>query len=268
MQIGISLGINRMRPGGGAAAFDPDSLFAASEVGDWFDPSDLSKMWQDTAGTTAITADGQSVARIDGQLGVLSLQQATLGDRPLYKTSAGLHWLQFDGSSDILASSAALNMTGTDAVTVCAAVRKSSDTTTATFVELGPSANLNANTFCLKGPFANGANDYAGIFGGSNRVASDSADVYPSPDTAVITGLSDISADFLNVRRNGSVIASSASDQGTGNYANNTLYVGSRFGTQRFNGNIYFVLVRGALTSGVDLASLETFAGNKAGLSI
>jgi hypothetical protein len=37
-------------------------LFAASEPGVWYDPSDLTTMFQDTAGTTPVTTPGQTVA--------------------------------------------------------------------------------------------------------------------------------------------------------------------------------------------------------------
>jgi len=46
----------------GAWRFSPASLFAASEPGVWFDPSDMSTMFQDAAGTTPVTAAGQPVA--------------------------------------------------------------------------------------------------------------------------------------------------------------------------------------------------------------
>ena len=59
----ISLAITRLgRPA------DPDAaikaLFAAGEVGAWYDPSDLSTMFQDSNGMTPVTADGQTVGLI------------------------------------------------------------------------------------------------------------------------------------------------------------------------------------------------------------
>lgn len=49
---------------GKLGAWSPLSLFAASEVGAWYDPSDLTTMFQDSAGTTPVTADGQPVGLI------------------------------------------------------------------------------------------------------------------------------------------------------------------------------------------------------------
>jgi len=59
----ISLALTRIY-GGGATAFSPLSLFAGGEQGVWYDPSDLSTMFQDSLGTTPVTAAGQPVGLI------------------------------------------------------------------------------------------------------------------------------------------------------------------------------------------------------------
>lgn len=41
-----------------------EALFASGEQGAWYDPSDLTTMFQDSAGTTPVTADGQPVGLI------------------------------------------------------------------------------------------------------------------------------------------------------------------------------------------------------------
>lgn len=43
------------------AGFNPRTLFAASEPGAWYDPSDMSTLFQDSAGSTPVTAVGQPV---------------------------------------------------------------------------------------------------------------------------------------------------------------------------------------------------------------
>jgi hypothetical protein len=95
------------RRGGGAPAFDPATLFASGELGGWYDPSDLSTLFQDTAGTVPVTAAGQLVARISDKSGNGNhLTQSTLAARPLYQTGSGLHWLDFDATDDFMASAA------------------------------------------------------------------------------------------------------------------------------------------------------------------
>lgn len=69
----------------GTRTFSPASLFAASEPGVWYDPSDLTTMFQDTAGTTPVTTPGQTVARINDKSGRgNNATQATTASRPTY----------------------------------------------------------------------------------------------------------------------------------------------------------------------------------------
>jgi len=65
--------------------FSPLSLFTTSEPGFWYDPSDLTTMFQDTAGTTPVTTPGQTVARINDKSGRgNNATQATAASRPTY----------------------------------------------------------------------------------------------------------------------------------------------------------------------------------------
>ena len=65
-----------------AGGFSPLSLFAANEPGAWYDPSDLTTMFQDSAGTTPVTATGQTVGLLlDKSQGlVLGPELVTNGD--------------------------------------------------------------------------------------------------------------------------------------------------------------------------------------------
>ena len=47
-----------MQSGGGAVPFSIADLFASSEQGAWYGPSDLSTLFQDSAGTTPVTLRG------------------------------------------------------------------------------------------------------------------------------------------------------------------------------------------------------------------
>jgi hypothetical protein len=384
--------------GGAAPVYSPNALFAASEAGDWFDPSDLTRMWQDTAGTTPVTADGQTVALILGQrrganvelvtnggfetdisgwstnaatitwvagaaqvthtgtngsayqafattvgrfyrvtgthsgdvnrnvtksdtttqfgtnfknllnlslgnsnwfvatatttyihLGIsaggsgftatfdnisvkevalTALTQSDAAKRPAYKTSGGLHWLQFDGTNDALASAATLNLTGTDEVTVCAGVRKNLNGAVMVVAETSASSSSNGGSFLLLGNLSSGSNYTFGSNGTTGRQDAISG-ATSEPSTAVLSGVGKISTDVSVLRQDGVQAASAAGDQGTGNYGNHTLFVGGRAGTALyFNGNIYFLLIRGVLTSGADLTALEGFAAAKTGFTV
>ena len=52
-----------------ASAFTPASLFDASEDGGWYEPSDLTTMWQDVAATDQMTTAGQTCAQMDDKSG-------------------------------------------------------------------------------------------------------------------------------------------------------------------------------------------------------
>lgn len=74
------LNLRRRRLAGGK--FSPAALFANSEPGVWYDPSDLTTMFQDRAGTKLVTAPGQTVGRVlDKSQGlVLGPELVTNGD--------------------------------------------------------------------------------------------------------------------------------------------------------------------------------------------
>lgn len=89
-------------------AFTPASLFASSEVGAWYDPSDTSTLWKDTAGTDPVTTAGDLVARIDDKSGNgLHLTQGNSALRPTWNNASGYYFLDFDGSDDYLAYTSA-----------------------------------------------------------------------------------------------------------------------------------------------------------------
>ena len=108
----------------GGVSFSPLSLFAASEPGLWYDFGDISTLFQDTAGTTPVTAAGQSVARINDKSGRGNhATQSTSLSRPTYQLdSNGRGYPSFDGSDDFLITPTI--SLGTDKVQVFAGVRK------------------------------------------------------------------------------------------------------------------------------------------------
>lgn len=109
MRLGLGLGL----PGRGlaATAWIPASLFTASEQGAWYDPSDLSTVWQNSAGTTPGAIDSP-VGRIDDKSGNANhATQATSAARPILRqTAGGLYYLEGDGVDDLLQSGTTLTL--------------------------------------------------------------------------------------------------------------------------------------------------------------
>ena len=94
-----------MRSGGFSPAdvFTPASLFAGGTEGAWYDPSDLSTLFQDSAGTTPVTASGQPVGlMLDKSGNDNHATQAISAKRPIYTEGSGLAWLAFDGVGDAM----------------------------------------------------------------------------------------------------------------------------------------------------------------------
>lgn len=93
-------------------SFDPAALFASGQAGAWYDPSDLSTLWQDTAGTVPVAIAGQPVARIDDKSGnARHLIQASAAQNPTYQIDgSGKSYLLFDGVDDVFNVNLALSM--------------------------------------------------------------------------------------------------------------------------------------------------------------
>jgi len=173
---------------------------------------------------------------------------------------ADCYCLNYDGTDDFLVTGS-IDFSATDEMTVIAGARKASDAAIGMVVDCG---NLGVGAFAIQAPPA-AANQYQFYSGGSlgtNATASG----YAAPETNVVSGLGEVSSDTCVLRVNGTQVATSATDQGTGNYSNTAIYIGRRAGTSRaFNGNLYQLIVRGKTTAGTDLTNGEDFVNDKTG---
>jgi len=70
--------------------FAPDELFANGEKGAWYDPSDLTTLFQDSAGITPVTADGDPVGlMLDKRLGLVRGPEQSANPGPDYASLTG-----------------------------------------------------------------------------------------------------------------------------------------------------------------------------------
>lgn len=87
--LGFSPGRVGMQSAGGG--FGPLSLFASGEQGVWYDPSDLTTLYQDSAGTTPVTAVEQPVGKMLDKSGWGNhALQATAASRPVLSARVNL----------------------------------------------------------------------------------------------------------------------------------------------------------------------------------
>lgn len=97
-------------------------LFLNGEQGVWYDPSDKSTLFQDLAGTIAVTKDGDPVALMRDKSGNGNhAVQTVSASRPVYKTDGVLHWLKFDGVDDWLGSTGLSGLSGSELTNIIAA---------------------------------------------------------------------------------------------------------------------------------------------------
>lgn len=244
----------------GSASFTPGQLFKSGEQGAWYDPSDLSTLFQDSAGTTPVTAVGQSVGRILDKSGRGNhASQATSSKRPVLRQDAGSrYYLEFDGVDDSL-ETAAINFTATDKMTVVAGARKLSDAAEANVASFGISGGFDG-TFSLKAPSTAAAN-YGFSARGTSGITQ-LATTFSAPHTAVLTGACDFAASTILIRVSGAQTSSSFSF-GSVNFSTQILYVGSRGSSAYLNGRIYGLIVRGAVTA--DPSAAEAWMNGKTG---
>lgn len=183
-----------------------------------------------------------------------------------YDTTGFPLYLRFDGTDDSLATGS-IDFTGTDKMTVSLGFRRL-DTTLDNFVVLELSTTMGTNP----GAF----NHY--MYGSLIRygLGGTGTDVYDaSPYSPPITLVSVCSYDFAGAtiaqevmpRLNAAVPtlnAASAGPAGAGNFGNYPIYIGARASASNwFKGRIYSLIVRGAASSGGEIAAIEDYVNSK-----
>lgn len=96
--------------GGGGGGWTPLDLFPGSVRGAWWDPSDLSTLWQDTGRTIPVTTTGQSVAVMDDKSGNGYELVSPSGALPVLQHDGTNYYLDFDGVNDFMAYSVGGNL--------------------------------------------------------------------------------------------------------------------------------------------------------------
>ena len=179
--------------------------------------------------------------------------------------------LLFDGVDDSLATTGNVDFSATDKVSLFSGLTKASDAAQGIVAELTASTALNTGAFNVQAPSATPAtNRYAFESKGSLlATANVTSATYAAPRTDVVTMTAAIGTDALEGRINGASVVTSATDQGTGNFANAVVYVGRRGGaTLPLNGRIFQLIIRGAATDSVTVINAEQYVAQKTGVTL
>lgn len=253
------------------AGFDPLTLFASSEPGGWYDPSDFSTMFKDTAGTDPVTGAGDAVARINDKSGNgNNLTQSTSTARPLLQKDAGGRWyLDFDGADDELRSSSFA--AGTDKAQIFLGVLATS-TNNKGVAEFG---TLNSTVGGFNVLLANGSPPSGGVRSlvCSNSTITAMLTTQLVVDTRnVITQLYNIAGATADaesqVRLNGTLptqTAAAPGDAGSGNFETLSFGLGIA-NTLYLPGRIYSAILRfGTALTTQQITDAETWVNGKTG---
>lgn len=175
-------------------------------------------------------------------------------------------YLAFDGVDDNMVTGTITP--GIDKSQMFVGLRKLSDAAKAVVAELSTTSVTNNGSITLLAPGSAAATNYVFSSRGTiTSTATATATPYVAPLTNVVTTIGDIAADTATLRVNGTVAATSATDQGTGNYLAYILYIGSRAGTGSFfNGRLYSQILRFGpnLTTG-QITSTESWVNSETG---
>ena len=259
MEIGIGLGITRF-PGWGVIG----QLFASGEQGAWYDPSDMSTLFQDSAGTVPVTAVEHPVGRILDKSGRGNhATQATTTKRPVLKIDAGgCYYLSFDGVDDAL-QTGNINFTSTDKMTVWAGVTKLSDAANALVYEFSSTESLNVGSFSMWAPINLGAVPLGATAKGATSRSVAATSGFSGVASGVVAQDISLSAPRNALRVNGATLSTETTALG-GSFGNYPLYIGARAGDDLyFNGRLYSLIVRGAQSSLSQIEATEAYIKQK-----
>lgn len=243
-------------------------LFDGGAQGAWYDPGDMSTLFQDAAGTIPVTAVEQPVGKMLDKSGRGNhATQATTTKRPTLKQDAnGCYYLSFDGVDDAM-QTGNINFTSTDKMTVWAGVTKLSDVSASVLLELSPNSSTYAGAIMLRAVDYPGAPEFTAYLRGSAAYAGCVAGAAASPATKVMTGLFNTSAPTgqqVTARLTGITGMQTTTNVGGGMLGNYSLYIGARAGTSLyFNGRLYSLIVRGAQSTLSQIEATELYIKQK-----
>jgi len=250
------------------------SIFTNNEQGFFYDPNDLSTMFQDSAGATPVTAVGQPVGLIRDKSGRNNHAfQTKSASRPILQRNAttGAYYLAFDGADDFLQTNS-INFTATDKVSLVAGIRKLSDSVLGVVLETGTNYATPTGGFALFAPFNIPASLGLGVSSGNVSYVQGYSG-YEAPRNSVTSLRLDLSATGrpsktkFNIDGARQDIAEGSAAAGI--FANTPIFIGRREGkTLPFNGHIYSLIGVGKLTTDSETAAIEKEIAKRLGVTL
>lgn len=246
-------------------------LFANGEQGFFYDPNDLSTMFQDAAGTVPVTGAGQRVGLMLDKSGRNNhAYQTNSASRPILRKNdvTGANYLAFDGVDDSFLTNN-IDFTVTSEITVLASVQKLRDSSTGVLLEISTRANANVGSFFFAEPNTpNIGNTCVFVRGASNGLSLDFNSV-PASMSYIKTAHLSLVGSIARVRINSVLVVDDTRYAGGGAFGNYPLYVGRRSNsTIPFNGHVYALIGVGKLVSDTETAAIEKELAKNTGVTL
>lgn len=225
--------------------------------------------WSGSPVNPNTAGDGVSgifVNHVQFELGDPTPYQKVVG--PFDVTEAGVpdvYSLVFDGVGTFM-SVANFDMSSTREVFISCGINSIS-TSSNILAELSTSASTNVGSFALFP--TTGIAGQIGFRSYGTSAAIPVGDGNPPPYKAVISATSNMATPLATLRKDGSVIGTSAASQGAGSYGNYPLFIGRRAGTTSpFSGALYGLIIVGKVPNASDLSNTEKWLADKAGVTL
>ena len=257
--------------GGGVAPATPVSILGAN-LKMWINFSDFATLYQDSAGTTPVTATGQQVGKAMDQSGNGNhIIQSTSAKRGLVSaTYPGC--VTLDGVDDNYYTASTLDLSAASAVTIYLAFRQYNEIGSQCVLEHSPDYNTN-RAFNVFSPILPTDSNRTGIGykGGGSKGLVYYSSLANAPVKKVIVASVDLSQSLGLItacRMNGVVRTPQAAEinLGGGNFIDAVLYIGSRAGTSLYSASdlCQIAIATGIQSSGV-MEQMEAFLNSKIG---
>lgn len=260
--------------------FSIKSLFSNGEQGFFYDPNDLSTMWQDQAKLLPVTGAGQPVWHILDKSRNNNHAFATgSASRPILQRNAttGAYYLVFDGADDFLKTSN-IDFTATDKISLFVGQKTNVPSSLGALVETGSNYGNPTGGFGLfvpSGATSEGSTPTVsgGISGGGGIFNIGS--ILVNTFTSTVSLRADLSKalknDQVQLRVNGEdkVPNSSSTVVAGSKFSNVPVYIGRRGGTTLpFNGHLYSLIGVGRLSTDNETAAIEKELAKRTGVTL
>jgi hypothetical protein len=248
-------------------AFSPDDLFKAGEKGCWYDPSDLTTLFQDSNGTIPVTGPDVLIGKMLDKSGNGNHITATTGKPTLRRDSNGNYYLQGNGTSTAMSTPATVDLSTTNKITIFSGAA-AANVGTGIICEATAAWVGSPGTYAMYVGDAYPATVAVGDAAFSNQLIGSSPGPIADQSRHVYSGLHTIPGDSSTLRTDGVSFPPGTADKGAGNFGNYTMNFMARNNGEALwlNGGVYAFILRGTESTGFEIRSTEQWIANKTGV--